>query len=187
MICTSMCGCQRRTSLQPDASFYLNHGRGMLEHALKRIGRNAFGVEILFPFLPRVATQGVRGRRMSLPQIPKGFRPKAQGCDAGETLGKRMKMISTPKALRLPFHRNNASIIIRCLYPSGIFHKRTTTLFARFQTAPKHACVFGCGLKTAGLCAHCGRWSRGSRASPGAIRTHRHAGGMGQRIETGLQ
>ena len=102
-----------------------------MEHALKRIGRNAFGVEILFPFLPRVATQGVRGRRMSLPQIPKGFRPKAQGCDAGETLGKRMKMISTPKALRLPPHRTYAPIIIRCLYPSGIFHKRMTTLFAR--------------------------------------------------------
>ena len=85
-------------------------------------------------------------------------------------------MFSTPMALRLPPHRTYAPIIIRCLYPSGIFHKRTTALFARFQTAPKHACVFGCGLKTAGLCAHCGRWSRGSRASPGAIRTHRHAG-----------
>src|SRR5688572_12487186 len=96
-------------------------------------------------------------------------------------------MISTPKALRPAFHRTYAPIIIRCLYSPGVFHERTAALFARCQTAPERACVFGCDLEASGLCADCGGRSRGSRSSLGVIWTNYYAGGLGQRVETGLQ
>src|SRR5205085_112527 len=41
--------------------------------------------------------------RSAAPRIPKGFRPKAQGCEARATLGKRHRVITTLKGLRRIF------------------------------------------------------------------------------------
>ncbi len=116
-------GCEERATLGHDSQMEINHNgvvTKLVRLASRRICRNRVAVVPILPRSPKVGAAPTLGwRPQSLwdcsrpnairfhhtamrsrsPRIPTGFRPKAQGCEARATLGKRPKKITTPTGL----------------------------------------------------------------------------------------